>query len=93
MSPMYFLVPLVSFNIVSKVLDPQPLGTPPHVAVKEKVMFNLMPLVFLACIFLTLLLNCVLAFYCSLLNSHLFVCPHLSSFLVLSGCVFVVDKA
>jgi len=51
MSPMYFLVPLVSFDIVYRAFNPQPFGDP--YCPRKKFMSNLVPLVFLTCLFNT----------------------------------------
>ncbi len=73
------LVPLVSFDIISKTFNPQPLGAP--LLPKKKVfMLNLVPLVFLTCFF-TLMLNYLLSFGCSLLKFLYFCCS--PSFIIL----------
>jgi hypothetical protein len=48
-SPMYFLVPLVFFDIVHTAFNPQPFGDP--YCPRKKFMSNLVPLVFLMCLF------------------------------------------
>ncbi len=49
-SPMYFLMPLVSFDIIWKAFNPQPFAGPP-LPKKKFFMLNLVPLVFLICLF------------------------------------------
>jgi hypothetical protein len=91
-SPMYFLVPLVSFDIISNTLNPQHLGT--TYCLKRKFSCpNLVFLVFLACLFYTMLSFVVsLSFFVGIWVFLLFsiFCHHshcLGVFLLLIKCI------